>query len=222
MGWGKGRYMPIMISLDMNDALDLLKHVCTQIERAMFDSCLLVTAAKLPTEQEHCHPVQGSSHVLTAAAEALSLFHCALGPSGTESFRRGCSFLRGRCWPVLSQQRLSQTQGLSQRSQRSVVSPAPQLPHPVMSAGSQGRRRCPCNCQWVAGRAVPPMLGQPSASWGPALEGEKARTGGETWGGEDQGRKDEKRGDFLRWNLGRLTVSKSRVKPPAASFKLTT
>lgn len=216
MVWGKGRYMPIMISLDMNDALDLFKHMCTQIEKALFDSRLLATAAKLPTEQERCHPVQGSSHVLTAAAEAPSLFRCALGPSGTESFRRGCSFLRGRCWPVLSQQRSSQTRCLSQRSQRSVVFPAPQLPHPAASAGSQGWRRCPCNCRWVAGRAVPPMLDQPSASWGPALEGAKARTGGETWGGGDQRRKEEKWGDFLKWNLGRLIVSKSTVKLPAA------
>lgn len=145
---------------------ELLKtRVCTQIQSAVFDSCLLVTATKLPTERERCHPVQGSSLVLTAAAEALSLFRCGLGPSGTESFQRGCSFLKGKCWPVLSQRRLSQPQPLCQRSQRSVVSPASQLPRPEVNAESQGRRHCPCSCRRAAGRAVPPMPGQqPSAS----------------------------------------------------------
>lgn len=164
--------------------------MCTPDAERSLTLYLLITATKLPTEQEHHLPVQGSSHVPTAAAEAPSLFHCGLGPSGTKSFQRGCSFLKGRCWPALSQQHSSQPQHLCQRSQRSLVSPALQLPHPEVNAESQGRRRCPCNCWWVARRAEPPMLDQqPSASWGPALQEVRTRTAGETWSRGDHGRK---------------------------------
>lgn len=141
--------MPVVISRGMGDTVTLLQHTSApQVQsEALSDSSLLTTATKLPTEQEHCLPVQGSSHVPTAAAEAPSLFHCGLGLSGTESFRRGCSFPRGKCWPVLSQRHSSRPQHLCRRSQRSSVSPASQLPHPEVNPGSQGRRRCPCNYQ---------------------------------------------------------------------------
>lgn len=78
--------MPVVISLDADDTMTLLKHTCApQMQKAaLSDSDLLITAAKLPTEQEHCLPVQSSSHVPTAAAEAPSLFHCGLGLSGTK------------------------------------------------------------------------------------------------------------------------------------------
>lgn len=147
MGLSKGRNMPVVISLDMDDTMTLLKHTCAprMQKAALSDSYLLITATKLPTEQEHRLPVQGSSHVPTAAAEALSLFHCGLGLSGTKSFQRGCSFLKGKCWPVLSQRHSSQPQHLCQRSQRSLVAPALQRPHPEVNVESQERRRCPCN-----------------------------------------------------------------------------
>lgn len=148
MGRSKGRKMPVVISLGVDDTMTLLKHTCAPRKRkeALSDSSLLITATKLPTEQEHRLPVQGSSHAPTAAAEAPSLFRCGLGPSGTKSFQRGCSFLKGKCWPVSSQRRSSQTQHLCRMFQRSLVSPASQLPHPEVNAESRGRRRCPCNC----------------------------------------------------------------------------
>lgn len=78
--------MPVVIRRDVDDTVTLLKHTCApQIQKeALSDSSLLITATKLPTEQEHRLPVRGSSHMPTAAAEAPSPFHCGLGPSGTK------------------------------------------------------------------------------------------------------------------------------------------